>query len=85
MKKPAVLLPAIKKRDGTVVKAKSILQSHQDIGVSGQHGFILSNGKFASRAEAAKDAESIGEVPKSAGKKLHSHELREALGIKNKK
>jgi hypothetical protein len=85
MKNPSVLLPAIKQKDGTVVKAKSIKQSHDDIGVKGQHGFILSNGKFASRTEAAKDAEAIGEVPKSAGKKLHSHELREALGVKRKK
>ena len=84
-----VVKAAVKHKDGTISKAPNAKWSHDDIiekaGKAGQHGFILSDGTFASRAKAAKVAEAAGEVPKSAGKKLHSHELRQALHLKGKK
>ena len=49
-----------------------------------KRGFLLSTGKFADRKEAAKVAKAADEV-KKPGKKLHSHELRESLGIKKAK
>ena len=69
-----VMKPAIKKRDGTIVKAKNKNQSHADIGVHGQHGFILSDGSFADRVKAADVAREAGQVQRV--KKLHSHHLR---------
>lgn len=84
MKKLTVKLPAIRTKDGEIHKAKSINMSHEEIGVKGKRGFVLSDGTFVDRKEAAKIAENIGEVPKSAGKKLHTHELRNALGLKKK-
>ena len=69
-----VVKPAIKKRDGTIVKAKNKMQSHADIGVSGQHGFILSDGTFANREKAADVAREAGQITRV--KKLHSHHLR---------
>ena len=41
--------------------------------------------KIVNRKTAAKVAEKAGEVPKSVGKKLHSHDLRRAEGIKKHK
>jgi hypothetical protein len=88
-KKLTVKVPAVKHKDGTISKAPNASYSHEEIiekvGKKGQHGFMLSNGEFANRTEAAKVAEAAGEVPKSAGKKLHSHELRQGLGIKKAK
>ena len=69
-----VVKPAIKKRDGTIVKAKNKMQSHADIGEKGQHGFILSDGSFADREKAADVAREAGQVTRV--KKLHSHHLR---------
>ena len=84
-----VVKPAVKHKDGTISKAPNAKWSHDDIiekaGKSGQHGFILSDGSFASRTKAAKIGEAAGELPKSDGKKLHSHELRQALHLKGKK
>jgi hypothetical protein len=84
-----VTKPAIKHKDGTITKAPNASWNHDEIiekaGKSGQHGFMLSDGTFATRAKAAKIAEAIHEVPKSAGKKLHSHELRQALHLKKAK
>jgi hypothetical protein len=78
-KKITVTVPAIKHNDGSISKASSKQQSHDDIiksaGKKGQHGFILSNGEFANRKEAAKVAKAANEVA-HPGKKLHSHELR---------
>jgi len=88
-KKLTVKVPAVKHKDGTISKAPNVSWSHDDIiekaGKAGQHGFILSDGSFASRTKAAKIGEDAGELPKSDGKKLHSHELRQALGVKGKK
>jgi hypothetical protein len=84
-----VTKPAVKHKDGTISKAPNASWSHDEIiekaGKSGKHGFMLSDGTFASRTKAAKVAEAAKEVPKSAGKKLHAHELRQALGLKKAK
>jgi hypothetical protein len=84
-----VTKPAVKHKDGTISKAPNASWSHDEIiekaGKSGKHGFMLSDGTFASRTKAAKVAEAAEEVPKSAGKKLHAHELRQALGLKKAK
>lgn len=77
MGKLTVKVPAIKTKDGTIVKATSKSQSHDDLGVKGERGFILSDGSFVGREKAAKVAKAVGEV-KDPGKKLHSHELRKA-------
>jgi formylmethanofuran dehydrogenase subunit A len=68
------------------------LSSHEELkkmagkaGKGAKHEFELSNGRIVTRKVAAKVAEKAGEVPKSVGKKLHSHDLRNALGIKKKK
>jgi hypothetical protein len=70
-----VKVPAIKKSGGKVVKAKSKQQSHDDLETKGQRGFVLSDGKFADREEAAKVAKKAKQVPKKI-KKLHSEDLR---------
>lgn len=88
MGKLKVVVPAVKHADGTISKAPNAKYSHDEIikktGKKGEHGFILSDGTFAGREKAAKVAKAIGEV-KSPGKKLHSHELRQALKIKKEK
>ena len=88
VKKLIVKVPAIKHPDGTISKAPDASWSHDEIiekaGKKGQHGFILSDGSFANRTQAAKVAKDAEEVPK-AGKRLHSHELRQALGLKKAK
>ena len=70
-----VKVPAIKKTSGKIVKAKSKKQSHDDLETKGERGFILSDGKFAGREEAAKVAKKAKQVSKSV-KKLHSEDLR---------
>jgi hypothetical protein len=87
MSKLKVVKPAIKEKSGKVIE-DSIAYSHAEIEKKAgrpknadKRGFLLSNGQFADRKEAAKVAKAAGEV-KNAGKKLHSHELREALKIK---
>jgi hypothetical protein len=87
-----VLVPAIKEKSGKVIKAPSKAWSHEELkkkagkeAKGAKHEFELSNGKIVTRKEAAKVAEAAGEVPKSVGKKLHSHDLRRAAGIKKKK
>jgi hypothetical protein len=87
-KKLKVVEPAIKTKSGKVIK-DTPAYSHDEIedkaGVKkDKRGFLLSNGKFAGRKEAARVAKAAGEV-KKPGKKLHSHELRNALGIKKAK
>ena len=88
MGKLKVVLPAIKHADGTISKAPNAKYSHDEIikktGKKGEHGFILSDGSFASRERSAKVAKAVGEV-KNPGKKLHSHELRDGLGVKKVK
>ena len=87
-----VLVPAIKEKSGKVVKAKSIAYSHDQLikkvgkeAKGAKHEFELTNGKIATRKQAAKVAEKAGQVPKSVGKKLHSHDLRKAAGVKKAK
>jgi hypothetical protein len=70
-----VKVPAIKKTDGKIVKAKSKKESHDDLNTEGKRGFILSDGKFAGREEAATVAKKAKQVPKTI-KKLHSEDLR---------
>jgi len=70
-----VKVPAVKKTGGKIVKAKSKKQSHDDLETKGERGFILSDGKFAGREEAAKVAKKAKQVSKSV-KKLHSEDLR---------
>ena len=87
-KKIKVVEPAIKTKGGKVIK-DTPAYSHEEIekksGVKkDKRGFLLSNGEFANREKAAKIAKKAGEV-KKPGKKLHSHELREGLGIKKAK
>jgi hypothetical protein len=91
-KKLSVLVPAIVEKSGKVVKAPSKAWSHDQLkkeqgkaAKHAKHEFELSNGRIVKRKEAAKVAEKAGEVPKSVGKKLHSHDLRNAAGIKKRK
>jgi hypothetical protein len=70
-----VVVPAVKKSDGKVVKAKSKKQSHADLETKGERGFVLSDGKFAGREEAATVAKKAKQVPKTV-KNLHSSDLR---------
>ena len=70
-----VKVPAIKKTDEKIVKAKSKKESHDDLNTEGKRGFILSDGKFAGREEAATVAKKAKQVPKTI-KKLHSEDLR---------
>jgi hypothetical protein len=90
--KLSVLVPAIKEKSGKVIKAPSKAWSHEELkkkagkeAKGAKHEFELSNGRIVTRKVAAKVAEKAGEVPKSVGKKLHSHDLRNAAGIKKKK
>jgi len=76
-----VKVPAVKKSSGKVVKAKSKKQSHDDLETKGQRGFILSDGKFADREEAAKVAKKAKQIKSGKKevdktKKLHSENLR---------
>ena len=85
MSKLTVKVPAIKTETGTVVPAPDKSWSHEDImkkaNVTGEHGFVLSDGTWADRKRAAEVATKAGEV-ENTGKKLHSHELRKARNNK---
>ncbi len=89
-KKIKVVEPAVKEKSGKVISdSKSF--SHAEIEKKAgrkknqdKRGFLLSTGEFADRKKAAKIAKAAGEV-KNPGKKLHSHELRESLGVKKAK
>ena len=90
MSKLKVLEPAIVEKSGKVVKG-SVAESHEEIikkvgkkAKGAKHEFVLSDGEIADRKKAAKVAKAAGEV-KNPGKKLHSHELRESLGVKKAK
>jgi hypothetical protein len=50
-----------------------------------KRGFVTNTGKFVDRKKAAKIAKKAGEISDKKIKKLHSHDLREAAGIKKKK
>ena len=88
-KKLTVKVPAIREKSGKIVEAPSKAYSHEELiakegkkANGSKHMFELSNGKVVNRKKAAKVAEAAGEVPKSVGKKLHSHDLRKAERIK---
>jgi len=70
-----VKVPAIKKTNGKVVKAKSKKESHDDLNTEGTRGFVLSDGKFVGRKAAAKVAKDAKQV-RSTVKSLHSEDLR---------
>jgi len=87
--KLTVKVPAIREKSGNIVEAPSKAYSHEELIIKegkkakgSKHMFELSNGKVVNRKKAAKVAEAAGEVPKSVGKKLHSHDLRKAERIK---
>jgi hypothetical protein len=89
-KKIKVVEPAVKEKSGKILK-DTPAYSHEEIEKKAgrkknqdKRGFILSTGEFANREKAAKVAKAAGEV-KKPGKKLHSHELREALKVKKAK
>ena len=89
-KKLKVVEPVIVEKSGKVVKGKPS-DSHDDIikkegkkAKGAKHEFVLSDQEIADRKKSAKIAKAAGEV-KNPGKKLHSHELRKGLGIKDKK
>jgi len=86
--KLTVKVPAIREKSGKIVKAPTKAYSHEELIVregkkakGSKHMFELSDGEIVSRKKAAKVAEKAGEVPKSVGKKLHSHDLRKAERI----
>lgn len=90
MAKIKVLEPAVKEKNGKVIKGKPN-ESHAQVEkragrgkTQDKRGFLLSTGEFATRTKAAKVAKEAGEV-KKPGKKLHSHELRAGLKIKKAK
>jgi len=85
-----VKVPAIKKASGEIVKAPSKQYAHKDLETKGKRGFILSDGKFAGREEAAKVATKAKQVKSGASslkkrKTLHSENLRTEKQNKDKK
>ena len=90
MAKTKVVSPAVKEKNGKVIKG-NLNESHAQVEKRAgrgknqdKRGFLLSTGEFAGREKAAKIAKAAGEV-KNPGKKLHSHELRAGLKIKKAK
>jgi hypothetical protein len=90
-KKETIKVPAIKEKSGKVIEAPSKAWSHDELikkagkaAKGAKHMFETSTGEIVNRKKGAKIAEKAGEVPKSVGKKLHSHDLRRAEGIKKK-
>ena len=90
-KKLTIAEPALKEKNGRIDPAPSKAWSHEEIEVSKnikdknvKRGFVTNTGKFVGREKAAKIAKAAGEIKKPV-KKLHSHDLREGLGIKKKK
>lgn len=90
-KKVTIAEPAIReKKNGKVHPAPSKAWAHDQLEAKEhlkkkkvKEGFVTSEGKFVGRKKASKIAEKAGEV-KNPPKKLHSTDLREALGIKKK-
>ena len=90
-KKLTIAEPALKEKSGKVDPAPSKAWSHEEVEVSKdikdkdvKRGFVTNTGKFVGREKAAKIAKAAGEIKKPV-KKLHSSDLRKALGIKKKK
>ena len=90
-KKLTIAEPALKeKKSGKIDPAPSKAWSHEEIEVSKnikdkdvKRGFVTNTGKFVDRKKAAKIAKAAGEIKKPV-KKLHSSDLRKAMGIKKK-
>jgi hypothetical protein len=89
-KKLTIAEPALKEKNGKVDPAPSKAWSHEEVELSKgikdknvKRGFVTNTGKFVSRKKAAKIALAAGEIKKPV-KKLHSSDLRKAMGIKKK-
>lgn len=90
-KKLTIAKPALKeKRTGKIDPAPTNEYSHSEIekvkGIKDKdvkRGFVTNTGEFVGRKKAAKIAKAAGEIKKPV-KKLHSHDLRQGLGIKKK-
>jgi choline dehydrogenase-like flavoprotein len=80
-----VVSPAIRTHSGKVYQAAK--QADHDAleakGIKGTRGFILSNGAFADRTEAAAVAKKAGQVPEGI-QSLHSDHLRDYRKKKEK-
>ena len=89
-KKSTIAEPALKEKNGKIDPAPSKAWSHEEIEVSKnikdknvKRGFVTNKGEFVSRKKAAKIALAAHEIKKPV-KKLHSSDLRKAMGIKKK-
>ena len=89
-KKLTIAEPALKEKNGKVVKAPSKAWSHEQVEKKEhikdkkvKRGFVTNEGEFVGRKKAAKIAEAAGEI-KNHVNKLHSTDLRKAAGIKKK-
>lgn len=78
------------KKNGKIDPAPSNAYSHDEVEAvkhikdkDVKRGFVTSEGKFVNREKASKIAKAAGEI-KNPPKKLHSHDLRKALGVKKK-
>ena len=91
-KKVTIAEPALRvKKTDRVIKAPSKAWAHDQIEAKHhipdkkvKRGFVTNEGDFVGRKKAAKIAEKNGEVKDKSIKKLHSSDLRKALGIKKK-
>lgn len=63
---------AVKHPSGKV----SVGAKHKDIRGHGKEGFVLDNGKFVNRTEAAKIAKRAGQVKNMSSPALHSSNLK---------
>ena len=77
----AVIRENLAAYDAALVEAYNDLKEGKKAKGS-KHMFELSDKEVVNRKKAAKVAEKAGQVPKSVGKKLHSHDLRKAERIK---
>lgn len=90
-KKLKIVKPALReKKNGKIDPAPSNAYSHDEVEIvkgikdkDVKRGFLTNTGKFVGREKAAKIAKAAGEIKKPV-KKLHSHDLREGLGVKKK-
>lgn len=69
IKKAAIKTPSAK------VVSKPKPAHHKDIDAKGEHGFITSDNKFASRQEAKKIAKKSGQADIRGKRGLHSHDM----------
>ena len=86
-----IVAPALReKKTGVIIEAPSKAWAHDQIEAkehikdkNAKRGFVTNEGEFVSRKKAAKIALKAGEIKKPV-KKLHSSDLRKAMGIKKK-